>query len=72
VKAVKLRSLGAVTLLALSLVGVGGSAAGLSGCTLGGDHEGCCKVCRTGKACGDTCISRSYECHVGSGCACNG
>jgi hypothetical protein len=32
----------------------------------------CCKVCTTGKACGDTCISASDTCHVGSGCACNG
>ncbi len=34
--------------------------------------EGCCKVCRTGKACGDTCIARNKACHVGPGCACNG
>ncbi len=34
--------------------------------------QGCCKVCRKGKACGDSCISRDYECHVGPGCACNG
>jgi len=32
----------------------------------------CCKICRTGKACGDTCISREKTCHVGKGCACNG
>jgi hypothetical protein len=32
----------------------------------------CCKVCTTGKACGDSCISRSYTCHKGPGCACNG
>lgn len=32
----------------------------------------CCKVCRKGKACGDTCISRNNACHVGSGCACDG
>ena len=31
----------------------------------------CCKCCRTGKACGDTCINRSYTCWVGRGCACN-
>ena len=31
----------------------------------------CCKYCSKGKACGDTCISRSYTCHVGLGCACN-
>jgi hypothetical protein len=30
----------------------------------------CCKHCTTGKPCGDTCISSSYTCHVGPGCAC--
>ena len=34
--------------------------------------QSCCKICRTGKACGNSCISRSYTCHKGSGCACNG
>ncbi|SEL27645.1 hypothetical protein SAMN04488032_1163 [Pacificibacter marinus] len=32
----------------------------------------CCKVCKKGKACGDSCISRSYTCHKGVGCACDG
>ena len=32
----------------------------------------CCKICRSGKACGDTCISASKTCHVGLGCACDG
>ena len=32
----------------------------------------CCKICTTGKACGDSCISRSYTCRKGPGCACNG
>ncbi len=32
----------------------------------------CCKVCSTGKACGDSCISRSYTCHKAPGCACDG
>jgi hypothetical protein len=31
----------------------------------------CCKICRKGKACGDSCISRSYTCHKPPGCACN-
>lgn len=30
----------------------------------------CCKVCKKGKPCGDSCISRSYTCHKGRGCAC--
>jgi hypothetical protein len=32
----------------------------------------CCKICTTGKACGDTCISKSDTCHISGGCACNG
>jgi len=32
---------------------------------------GCCKVCTTGKPCGDTCIARDLTCHVGPGCACS-
>jgi hypothetical protein len=32
----------------------------------------CCKVCHTGQACGNTCISRQDVCHVGRGCACDG
>lgn len=33
---------------------------------------GCCRVCTTGKACGDTCIDRSSTCNRGAGCACDG
>lgn len=32
----------------------------------------CCKICRTGKACGNSCISRAYTCHKPPGCACDG
>lgn len=32
----------------------------------------CCKVCRKGKACGDSCISKTKTCNVGPGCACDG
>ncbi len=32
----------------------------------------CCKICRRGKACGNSCISRSYRCHQPPGCACDG
>ncbi len=34
--------------------------------------EYCCKVCRKGKACGDSCIARDKTCRVGPGCACDG
>lgn len=32
----------------------------------------CCRICRSGKACGDSCISRSKTCRKPPGCACNG
>jgi hypothetical protein len=35
-------------------------------------RRACCRVCRTGKACGDSCIARSLTCRKGAGCACNG
>lgn len=31
----------------------------------------CCRVCSTGKACGNSCISRRYTCRRPPGCACN-
>lgn len=31
----------------------------------------CCRICDKGKACGNSCISRSYNCHKGRGCACD-
>ena len=34
--------------------------------------QGCCKICKKGKACGNSCISRSKKCHKGRGCACDG
>jgi hypothetical protein len=32
----------------------------------------CCMICRTGTACGDSCIARDRTCHQPTGCACNG
>lgn len=34
--------------------------------------SGCCKVCKKGKACGNSCIQKSKTCHKGRGCACDG
>ena len=31
----------------------------------------CCKICRKGKACGNSCISRGYTCRKKPGCACD-
>ena len=35
------------------------------------DNASCCKWCSTGKACGDTCISKSNTCTKAKGCACD-
>ena len=32
----------------------------------------CCKICKKGKACGDSCIPATSRCTKPSGCACNG
>jgi len=32
----------------------------------------CCRVCRTSKACGDSCIPQSSTCNAEPGCACDG
>jgi hypothetical protein len=32
---------------------------------------GCCKICRTSKPCGDTCIPRELNCSRPVGCACS-
>lgn len=37
-----------------------------------GSGPSCCRVCTTGKACGDACIPTANNCNVGPGCACNG
>lgn len=31
----------------------------------------CCKICKKGKACGDSCINKAYVCSRPKGCACN-
>lgn len=32
--------------------------------------QACCKHCKKGQPCGDSCISRDKVCRVGPGCAC--
>jgi hypothetical protein len=32
----------------------------------------CCRICTTGKACGNSCIARTSTCRQPAGCACNG
>lgn len=60
-----------VLVAALALIGTStiGAAAPLCDAAYA---QACCKVCKKGKACGDSCIARDKTCHKGKGCACNG
>jgi hypothetical protein len=63
----------ALLIAAAATLGLG--PASLSPCLLGpaaAQGYACCKVCRAGKACGDSCIARDKTCHKGKGCACDG
>lgn len=33
--------------------------------------QNCCRYCKKGKACGDSCIARKKRCKEPKGCACN-
>lgn len=35
-------------------------------------QQTCCRICSTGKACGNSCINRQLTCHKPPGCACDG
>ena len=50
----------------LFVVALSASFAGTTAC----DTAACCKRCRTGKPCGDSCIANNQTCHVTGGCAC--
>ncbi len=54
---------------------LGASVPNLAACSDGGGPtggSGCCRVCRTGKPCGDSCIARDKTCNKAGGCACSG
>lgn len=68
-----LAALRRVRMLGLAIPLFMGSAVPLTSCSDSTGPGGeCCKICREGKACGDTCIERSKSCNVGRGCACDG
>lgn len=58
-----------IAALALSSLSLTGAAAPICGTAFA---AACCKVCKKGKACGDSCIARDKNCKKGRGCACNG
>ncbi|BAK64705.1 hypothetical protein SLG_00300 [Sphingobium sp. SYK-6] len=56
------------TLLLCGLLATVGSATLEPACA----QERCCKICRAGKACGDSCIAKDRVCKKVGGCACDG
>jgi hypothetical protein len=61
----------ALLMLMLGLSGVSCSVAPTDVPFLGHNGDGCCKHCRKGKACGDSCIAVEKQCHQPPGCACD-
>lgn len=64
-----------IPLLALAFLAVApgpSSAAVTPGatCSISDGQQTCCKRCRKGKPCGDTCIARNRTCNTPRGCAC--
>lgn len=61
----------AVTVPAMTATGGGttgtGTGTSITGVTT---SPTCCRVCSAGKPCGNSCISRTFTCHQGAGCAC--
>lgn len=55
--------------LALTTATITGAAAPICGTAYAAV---CCKVCKAGKACGNSCIAKNKVCHQPKGCACNG
>ncbi len=51
---------------------LGASVPNLSGCSDSPTGSSCCRVCSTGKPCGDSCIDRDKACNTTGGCACAG
>jgi hypothetical protein len=41
-------------------------------CAADGGGYMCCKKCKAGKPCGDTCIAKTSNCTKPKGCACQG
>ncbi len=61
----------AAAMLALFLPPMAGDAFAADPTTSCIPADQCCKICDAGKACGNSCISRKFNCHKGRGCACN-
>jgi hypothetical protein len=51
---------------------LGASVPSLMACSDGPTGSSCCRVCRTGKPCGNSCIAVEKTCDTVGGCACAG
>lgn len=62
-----------ISFMTVVVIGIARVALALSssGCGDGGCPDSSCKCCDDGKACGDSCISKSATCNQPDGCACN-
>jgi len=58
-----------LTAFALSTTTLVGAAAPVCAASYSGSE--CCRICKKGKACGDSCIAKDATCKKGKGCACN-
>lgn len=59
-------------LLAIALIGLTPIASASPLCAAGAEGYSCCKVCKSGKPCGDSCIAKTSKCTKPKGCACQG
>ena len=59
-------------LVALVLAGLAPITAAAPLCAAGASGYTCCKMCRAGKPCGDSCIAKDAKCTKPKGCACQG
>lgn len=63
----------AALILAAATLAIGPPAFGpCSSAAFAASGFACCKVCKKGKACGNSCIAEDKTCHQPNGCACNG
>jgi hypothetical protein len=59
-------------LLVLALAGLTPISSASPLCAAGAEGYICCKRCKAGKPCGDSCIAKTSNCTKPKGCACQG
>jgi hypothetical protein len=56
----------------VACLALGASVPSLTACSDSPTGSSCCRTCRMGKPCGDTCIDLDKTCNTPGGCACAG